>query len=239
MGFADNPVPTEKRSPSRTACVKEEFLACASEDGLQPSATAAVKHRRRTMTDRRTRNAPPARRSSHDGAAFRLAAALMRKPLLWSRSRPAASELKTLPFVMFRALVRALRQYQSLVLLLKSGAWEVALILVRSPYELNVNRSEIATAQDPEERARTFVTFGKFQQLRAFARDDVGAPPPQPISAPLQAGIRFLRFIYPQPLQLPSRSACPSRTPIRAYHVPPERRLAGVSPAYTPVAVCP
>ncbi len=74
-------------------------------------------------------------------------------------------ELKTLPFVMFRAFVCALRQYQSLVFLLQSGAWEDALILVRSPYELNVNLSEIATAQDPEERARrTFVTFGKFHK---------------------------------------------------------------------------
>src|SRR5260370_1320440 len=33
--------------------------------------------------------------------------------------------------------------------------------------------------------------------LRAFARDDVGAPPPQPLSAPLQAGIRFLRLPLP------------------------------------------
>lgn len=66
---------------------------------------------------------------------------------------------------MFRAFVCALRQYQSLVFLLQSGAWEDALILVRSPYELNVNLSEIATAQDPEERARrTFVTFGKFHK---------------------------------------------------------------------------
>ncbi len=36
------------------------------------------------------------------------------------------------------------------MLLLKAGAWEDALVLVRSPYELNVNLSEIATAQDPE-----------------------------------------------------------------------------------------
>jgi hypothetical protein len=33
--------------------------------------------------------------------------------------------------------------------------------------------------------------------LRAFARDDVGVPPPQPLSAPLQAGIRFLRLPLP------------------------------------------
>src|SRR6202049_2334168 len=32
--------------------------------------------------------------------------------------------------------------------------------------------------------------------LPAFARDDVGSPP-QPLSAPLQAGIRFLRLALP------------------------------------------
>jgi hypothetical protein len=67
---------------------------------------------------------------------------------------------------MFRGFVRALSQYRSLVLLLKARQWEDALVLARSLYELNVNLSEIASYSSPEERARTFAAFGKFQQLR-------------------------------------------------------------------------
>jgi len=118
------------------------------------------------MTPVRTRNTPRAGTPYDDAAAFRLASTLMRKPLIWCRSRPAASEQKTLSFVMFRAFVRAVRQYRSVVLLLKTGAWEDALILVRSLYELNLNLSELDAGPDPEEKARTFVAFGKFQQLR-------------------------------------------------------------------------
>jgi Family of unknown function (DUF5677) len=119
-----------------------------------------------SMAAAKTRNTPRARTSPDDAAAFRLAAALTRKPLTWSRSRPAACEQKTLAFVMFRAFVRALRQYRSIVQLLKAGAWEDALILVRSLYELNANLSELDAAPDPEEKAGTFIAFGKFQQLR-------------------------------------------------------------------------
>src|ERR1017187_5043016 len=70
---------------------------------------------------------------------LRLADSLVRKPLVWSHSGPIASDRRVLCFLMFRSFVRALSQYRSLVLLLKSGAWEDALVLARSLYELNVN----------------------------------------------------------------------------------------------------
>jgi hypothetical protein len=98
--------------------------------------------------------------------ALRLADSLVKKPLNWRRSGPIASDQRVLCFVMFRGFVRALSQYRSLVLLLKSGEWEDALVLTRSLYELDLNLSEIASAADPEEKAQTFVAFGKFQQLR-------------------------------------------------------------------------
>lgn len=88
------------------------------------------------------------------------------KPLKWSRSGPRRLENSVLSFVMFRGFVRALNQYRSLVLLLKAGQWEDALVLARSLYELNVNLSEIASDSSQEEKARTFSAFGKFQQLR-------------------------------------------------------------------------
>jgi hypothetical protein len=118
------------------------------------------------MTAAKTRNRPPARTSPDNAAAFRLAASLTREPLVWSRSRPAACDQETVAFVMFRAFVRALRQYRSIVQLLKVGAWEDALILVRSLYELNVNLSELHAARHPDEKAGTFIAFGKLQQLR-------------------------------------------------------------------------
>ena len=99
---------------------------------------------------------------------LRLADSLVRKPLVWSHSGPIASDRRVLCFLMFRSFVRALSQYRSLVLLLKSGAWEDALVLARSLYELNVNLSEIASAADPEDKAQTFFAFGKFQQVRLF-----------------------------------------------------------------------
>jgi hypothetical protein len=58
-----------------------------------------------------------------DGDAFRLTDALVEKPLIWSRSTPAPSGTPVLSFVMFRAFVRALKQYTSLVLLLRSDQW--------------------------------------------------------------------------------------------------------------------
>lgn len=97
---------------------------------------------------------------------FRLADSLMMKPLKWSRSGPGRLENSVLSFVMFRVFDRALSQYRSLILLLKAGQWEDALVLARSLYELNVNLSEIASDSGQEEKARTFAAFGKFQQLR-------------------------------------------------------------------------
>lgn len=99
---------------------------------------------------------------------LRLADSLVRKPLVWSHSGPIASDRRILCFLMFRSFVRALNQYRSLVLLLKSGEWEDALVLARSLYELNVNLSEIASAADPEAKAQTLFAFGKFQQVRLF-----------------------------------------------------------------------
>lgn len=105
-------------------------------------------------------------KAPEDAEALRLADSLIEKPLTWSRACPAPSDTPVLSFVQFRAFVRAVTQYRSMVLLLRSGQWEDALILVRSLYELALNLSEISSAADPEPTAKTFVAFGKFQQLR-------------------------------------------------------------------------
>jgi len=98
--------------------------------------------------------------------AFQLAEALIKKPLVWSRSVPTSSDTPVLTFVKFRSFVRAVKQYRSFVQLAKSGQWEDALVLARSLYELNLNLSEISCSPDPEHAARRFVKFGKFQHAR-------------------------------------------------------------------------
>ncbi len=103
---------------------------------------------------------------SEEDESFRLADTLIEKPLMWSRPAPVPSGTPVLSFVMFRGFDRALTQYRSLLMLLKAGQWEDALILARSLYELALNLSEISCSADPEQRARTFVAFGKFQRLR-------------------------------------------------------------------------
>ena len=98
--------------------------------------------------------------------AFKLADALLEKPLAWRKSGPAPSDTPVLSFAIFRGFDRAVTQYRSLVELLKSGYWEDALILARSLYELNVNFSAISSSSDPEQQARKFLRFGNFQKLR-------------------------------------------------------------------------
>ena len=106
-----------------------------------------------------------------DAEPFRLANELIEKPLTWSRSVPTLSSMPVLSFVKFRAFYRAVKQYSSIVQLLRSGQWEDALILARSLYELNANLSEIDCSADPEEAANRFVRFGKCQQLRLERRN--------------------------------------------------------------------
>ena len=53
-----------------------------------------------------------------------------------------------------------------MLLLLKAGQWEDALILARSLYELDLNLSQISCSDDPEATARRFVKFGKFLLTR-------------------------------------------------------------------------
>ena len=101
-----------------------------------------------------------------DDEAFRIAHALIEKPLTWSRSVPAASDTPVLIFLEFRAFDRAVKGYRSFVQLLKLGQWEDALILARSLYELDLNLSKISCSPDPEQAAKKFVRFGKFQQLQ-------------------------------------------------------------------------
>jgi hypothetical protein len=96
-----------------------------------------------------------------------LADQLLNRPLNWTAPAPAdPSEFPVFRFVMFRAFIRAVTQYSSMLLLLKAGQWEDALILGRSLYELDLNLSKISGAKDPEADARQFVKFGKFQLIR-------------------------------------------------------------------------
>ena len=97
--------------------------------------------------------------------AFKLADALLDRPLAWSKSAPALSDTPMMSFVKFRGFDRAITQYRSLVQLLRSGCWEDALILVRYLYELNVNLSAISRSPDPEQEARRFLRFGKFSEI--------------------------------------------------------------------------
>jgi len=108
--------------------------------------------------------------SANDDEAFRIADALVAKPLVWSRSAPSLSDCPVLTFVKFRAFDRAVKGYSSFVQLLKSGQWEDALVLARSLYELNVNLSAIQSSPDPEQAAKRFLRFGKFQLLRLEQR---------------------------------------------------------------------
>lgn len=101
-----------------------------------------------------------------DDEAFRLADALNEKPVLWSQSLPEPSKTPVLSFVKFRGFDRAIKGYRSFLHLLKLELWEDALIVARSLYELNLNLSEISCSRDPEEAAKKFVRFGKFQQLQ-------------------------------------------------------------------------
>src|SRR5579864_9356629 len=103
--------------------------------------------------------------SANDDEAFRIADALVAKPLVWSRSAPSPSACPVLTFVKFRAFDRAVKGYSSFVQLLRSGQWEDALVLARSLYELNVNLSAIQGSPDPEQAAKRFLRFGKFQLL--------------------------------------------------------------------------
>jgi hypothetical protein len=106
-------------------------------------------------------------KSAEIDEAFRLADQLLKKPLSWTAPAPAEpSDFPVFRFIMFRAFIRAVTQYRSLLLLLKAGQWEDALILGRSLYELNLNLSKISGAKDPEADARQFVKFGKFQLMR-------------------------------------------------------------------------
>jgi len=86
--------------------------------------------------------------------------------VIWTRSVPATSDSPVFGVVRFRAFYRATKAYQSVIELLKSGQWEDALILTRSLYELDLNLSEISRCLDPEQAAKKFIRFGKFQQLR-------------------------------------------------------------------------
>jgi hypothetical protein len=108
--------------------------------------------------------------SANADEAFRIADALVAKPLAWSRSVPSPSDSPVLTFVKFRAFDRAVKGYSSFVQLLKSGQWEDALVLASSLYELNVNLSAIEGSPDPEQAAKTFLRFGKFQLLRLEQR---------------------------------------------------------------------
>jgi hypothetical protein len=101
-----------------------------------------------------------------DDEAFQVADALIEKPLAWCEAGPALSDLPVLNFVKFRVFHRAVKQYLSIILLLRAGRWEDALVLARSLYELNMNLSEINCSSDPEQAAKKFVRFGKFQLLR-------------------------------------------------------------------------
>jgi hypothetical protein len=101
-------------------------------------------------------------RSSEVDEALHLADTLIEKPLSWNQPLSGPSNVPVLRFVKFRAFNRAVTQYKSLLLLLKAGQWEDALILARSLYELNLNLSEISCSGDPEGAAKRFVKFGKF-----------------------------------------------------------------------------
>jgi hypothetical protein len=109
---------------------------------------------------------------SEIGEALRLADTLIQKPLSWTQPASAEpSDLPVLRFVLFRAFSRAVAQYKSLLLLLKTGQWEDAVILGRSLYELNVNLSKVCGDPDPEAAAKRFVKFGKLQLIRLVQRD--------------------------------------------------------------------
>jgi hypothetical protein len=100
--------------------------------------------------------------------ALGLADILIQKPLSWRQLVSGPSSAPVLRFVKFRVFSRAVTQYRSLVLLLRAGQWEDALILARSLYELNLNLSEISGSADPgpEDAAKRFVKFGNFQSIR-------------------------------------------------------------------------
>jgi len=99
--------------------------------------------------------------------ALRLAESLIAKPLTWTEPlRAEASDFRVYRFVMFRGFTRAVTQYRSILLLLRAGQWEDALILGRSLYELNLNLSKISGEADPEAAAKQFVKFGKLQLIR-------------------------------------------------------------------------
>jgi len=105
-----------------------------------------------------------------DEGSFRIADALVAKPLAWAETSPAPSQTPVLSFVKFRAFDRALKGYRSIVQLLKAGQWEDAIALARSLYELNINLSAIVASPDPERGAKKFVRFGKLQRLRLEQR---------------------------------------------------------------------
>ena len=91
---------------------------------------------------------------------FQLADRLAEKPRQWVESGPVADG--SFGCVMFLGFERALRQYSSIIELLRKGLCDDALVLVRSLYELNVNLSAV----ESEEDAETFISFGRFQQAR-------------------------------------------------------------------------
>ncbi len=101
-----------------------------------------------------------------DDEALQLADVLIEKPLVWCEEAPVSSDLPVLNFVKFRVFCRAVKQYLSIILLLRAGRWEDALVLARSLYELNLNLSEINCSSDPEQAATKFVRFGKLQLMR-------------------------------------------------------------------------
>lgn len=86
--------------------------------------------------------------------------------MTWSRSVRISPDTPVLSFVKFRGFDRALKGYRSFVQLLKSGQWEDSLVLLRSLYELNLNLSEVVCSREPEQAAKRFIKFGKFQLLR-------------------------------------------------------------------------
>jgi hypothetical protein len=106
-------------------------------------------------------------KSAEIDEVLRLADHLLEKPLTWTQPLPAEpSDFPLYRLVMFRGFTRAVTQYKSVLLLMKAGQWEDALILGRSLYELNLNLSKISGEADPEAAARQFAKFGKFQLIR-------------------------------------------------------------------------
>ena len=91
----------------------------------------------------------------------------------WLHGEPLSDSATALDDLKLAFIVRALNQFRSILILLRSNHWEDALVLTRALFELVLNVEELVHRQkDKEVAARQFLLFAALQEV--LERLDLG-----------------------------------------------------------------